>query len=74
MADHQSDEKVNPGFERGIRIGSVRDGKVTAFIRDPDGFKGSQEGVTVDSDGNVFGSLTGGMALRKYTKGAGGTQ
>jgi sugar lactone lactonase YvrE len=73
VADHQSDEKVNPGFERGIRIGSVRDGKVTAFIRDPDGFKGSQEGVTADSSGNVFGSLTGGMALRKYVK-AGGTQ
>jgi len=74
VADHQSDEKVNPGFERGIRIGSARDGKVTAFIRDPDGFKGSQEGVAVDSGGNVFGSLTGGRALRKYAKAGGGTQ
>ena len=74
VADHQSDEKTNPGFERGIRIGSARDGKVTAFIRDPDGFKGSQEGVVADSAGNVFGSLTGGRALRKYAKAGGGTQ
>ena len=32
-ADTQSDEKTNPGFKRGIRIGSAKDGKVTAFIR-----------------------------------------
>src|SRR6266850_3457943 len=34
-ADHQSGDmegKVNPGFKKGIRIGSVKDGKVTAFI------------------------------------------
>lgn len=72
VADHQSDEKVNPGFTKGIRIGSARDGKVTAFI--PDSPMGSQEGVAADSQGNIFGSLTGGMALRKYVKAAGGTQ
>ena len=72
VADHQSDEKTNPGFQRGIRIGSARDGKVTAFIVDaPDG---SQEGVAADTAGNVYGSLTGGKALRKFTKTGGGTQ
>ena len=66
-ADHQSDEKTNPGWRKGIRIGSVKDGKVTAFILDPDP-NGSQEGVAADAKGNVFGSLTGGMALKRYVK------
>ena len=35
VADHQSDAKTNPGFRKGITIGSARDGKVTTFILDP---------------------------------------
>ncbi len=73
IADHQSDEKTNPGFTKGIRVGSVKDGKVTAFI--PDKPDGTQEGVAVDAQGNVYGSLTGGptgavggAALRKYVR------
>jgi sugar lactone lactonase YvrE len=73
VADHESNEKTNPGFKKGIRIGSARDGKVASFILDPDPM-GSQEGVAADSAGNVYGSLTGGMALKKYIKAAGGTQ
>jgi sugar lactone lactonase YvrE len=68
VADHQSDAKTNPGFTRGIRIGSARDGKVTVFIPDPN-VDGSQEGVAADANGNVYGSLTGGMALKKYVRG-----
>jgi DNA-binding beta-propeller fold protein YncE len=67
VADHQSDAKTNPGFSKGITIGSARDGKVTARIPDPDP-NGSQEGVAVDANGNIYGSLTGGMALKKYVK------
>lgn len=65
VADHQSDEKTNPGFRKGITIGSARDGKVATFIPDPDP-EGSQEGVAVDAKGNIYGSLTAGMALKKY--------
>ena len=65
VADHQSDQKTNPGFRKGITIGSARDGKVTTFIPDPDP-EGSQEGVAADAKGNIYGSLTGGMALKKY--------
>jgi len=71
-ADSESDDKRNPGWKRGIRIGSARDGKVEAFILDPDP-NGSQEGVAADAKGNVFGSLTGGMALKKYVKGKSGS-
>ena len=67
VADHQSDAKTNPGFRKGITIGSARDGKVTAFIPDPDpegiaGRRGRRR------QGNIYGSLTGGMALKKYVK------
>jgi sugar lactone lactonase YvrE len=67
VADHQSDPKTNPGFSKGITIGSAKDGKVTARIPDPDP-EGSQEGVAADAKGNIYGSLTGGMALKRYVK------
>lgn len=68
VADSSSSNtpRSNPGFEEGIRVGSVRDGRVTLFILDPDA-SGSQEGVVADSEGNIYGSLTAGMALRKYS-------
>ncbi|MBI4471488.1 MAG: hypothetical protein HY646_02395 [Acidobacteria bacterium] len=65
LADHQSDQTTNPGFRKGITIGSAKNGKVMAFIPD---LAGSQEGVAADAKGNVYGSLTGGMALKKYVK------
>ena len=51
----------NPGWQRGIRIGSVKDGKVTAFIPDPDGEpdKGATsgaEGLWVDKAGIIYGA------------------
>ena len=67
VTDSSSDAETHPGWKEGIRFGSVTDGKVTGFIDDPDA-NGSQEGVVADVDGNIYGSLTGGMALRKYTK------
>jgi streptogramin lyase len=68
-ADSQSDETTNPGgWRRGIWIGSAKDGKVTAFVPDPDPKNGSQEGVAVDARGNLYGSLTSGMALKKYAR------
>lgn len=67
VADHMSDATTNPGFRKGITIGSARDGTVRTFIPDPDP-EGSQEGVAVDAQGNIYGSLTGGMALKKYVK------
>jgi sugar lactone lactonase YvrE len=66
-ADTQSDEKTNPGFSRGIRIGSAKDGKVTALISDPDP-DGTGEGVAADASGNVYGALTARQALKKYVK------
>ena len=67
VADHQSDETTNPGWKKGVRIGRASDGRVTAFIPDPDP-EGSQEGVAADAADSVYGSLTGGRAIKKYVK------
>lgn len=60
----------NPGVQRGIRIGKIKDGKVTALIPDPDPKGGSSisEGVAVDHDGNVYGAEVGPKDLKKYVK------
>jgi sugar lactone lactonase YvrE len=70
VADSQSDDKTNPGFKQGIRIGSVKDGKVLAFIPLTDAATGSAEELAVDDQGNVFAGFTakGKMAVRKFVK------
>jgi DNA-binding beta-propeller fold protein YncE len=56
-----------PDWKQGVRIGDVAGGVVTTFIGDPDE-RSTQEGVTADAAGNVYASLTIGMALRKYER------
>ena len=70
VADSQSNDKTNPGFKPGIRIGSTKDGKVIAFIPLTDPTIGAAEEVAVDDEGNVFAGFTavGKMALRKFVK------
>jgi DNA-binding beta-propeller fold protein YncE len=68
-ADSESTERVHPGWLRGIRIGTLKDGKVTTFIpphttaNSPDGATG--EGIAVDAAGNIF---TAEATLRGVTK------
>ena len=73
VADSQSNATQNPGFTRGIRIGSAKDGKVTAFIPDdkPDPDKNNNagaEGVAADANGNIYAGDVTGQMLRKYVK------
>jgi sugar lactone lactonase YvrE len=63
----------NPGWKRGIRVGSARDAFVTAFIPDPEpnpdqAGTTAAEGVAVDADGNIYGAEVGPKALKKYVK------
>jgi len=77
VADSESGS-VNPNrpeWRRGIRIGKLSDGKVTAFIPDPEtrnapDFRGTSaaEGVAVDAQGNIYGAEVGPRAVKKYTK------
>ncbi len=60
-----------PGIKKGIRIGSARDGKVTAFIEDsestvPD--HSGAEGVGVDARGNVYGAVVRRQMLERHVK------
>ncbi len=71
-----TDYGLNPGFERGIRIGSAKDGKVIAFIPDPQKedangrrpVTSAAEGVAADSKGNVYGAEVGPRDVKKYVK------
>jgi sugar lactone lactonase YvrE len=67
VADSQSSEKTNPGFQQGIRIGSAKDGKVTAFIPETKEL-GALEGVAADSQGIIYGGYTNSMNLRRFVK------
>ena len=56
---------------RGIRIGSAKDGSVTAFIPDPDTTQrstSSAEGVAVDRNGVIYGAEVGQRALKRYVR------
>jgi streptogramin lyase len=68
VGDSQSDEKTNPPFQQGIRIGSVKDGKVTTFIPSMDAKISMPEGVAADKDGNVFGGFATGMDFKKFAR------
>jgi DNA-binding beta-propeller fold protein YncE len=67
VADSQSGEKYNKAFKQGIRIGSVKDGKVTAFINIA-GTSQMPEGVAADAEGNVYGGFTANQTVKKFTK------
>ena len=70
-ADSESSERRHPGWLRGIRIGSLRDGKVTMFIPahptdSPDGAMG--EGIAIDSAGNIYTAEAQLRGVTKYVK------
>ena len=59
------------GIKKGIRIGSARDGSVTAFIEDmestvPD--HSGAEGVGVDGAGNVYGAVVRRQMLERHVR------
>ena len=66
------DYGYNPGVKRGIRFGSVKDGRVAGFIPDPSpvGVSSMSEGVAVDHQGAVYGAEVGPRDLKKYVKAA----
>jgi sugar lactone lactonase YvrE len=72
--DSQSTDKqganYNPGCKTGIRVGSVKDGKVTAFIPEPvvDPKKAPPEGITADGDGVIYAAAQQQSNVMKYVK------
>jgi streptogramin lyase len=72
VADSESNSvRPNPGFKRGMRVGSAKDGAVTAFIPDPVEVAtttSAAEGVAVDSKGAIYGAEVANKDLKKYVK------
>jgi DNA-binding beta-propeller fold protein YncE len=73
VADSESESvsRNHDGWKRGIRIGRLSDGVVTAFIPDPaEKATGTSaaEGVAVDAAGNIFGAEVGPKRVNKYVK------
>jgi DNA-binding beta-propeller fold protein YncE len=73
VADSESESvsKNHDGWKRGIRVGKVSDGMVTAFIPDPvERTTGTSaaEGVAVDAMGNIYGAEVGPKRLMKYVR------
>jgi sugar lactone lactonase YvrE len=65
--DSESDDNYNPGWRKGLRVGSARTGEVWYFIREhvserPSGMGGygsMGEGVTVDKNGIIYAGEVG---------------
>jgi streptogramin lyase len=75
VADSESTEKEgyghNPGWKRGIRVGSARDGSVSAFIPDPSpgsAVTSAAEGVAADKLGTIYGAEVGSKDVKKYVR------
>jgi streptogramin lyase len=65
--DSESDENYNPGWRKGLRVGSARTGEVMYFVPEHvskrasgmGGYGSMGEGVAVDAQGNVFAGEVG---------------
>lgn len=70
-ADSESSARSNPGWRRGIRVGSAVTGHVLYFIPDPAASPGgtsAAEGVAADAAGNIYGAEVGPRQLVKYVR------
>lgn len=71
VADSESWGPDNPGWKKGIRVGSAKDGSVKYFIEDIESTTqdhSGAEGVGVDADGNVYGAVVRRKMLEKHAK------
>ena len=73
VADSESNTARHPGWKRGIRVGSAKDGTVQAFIPDPEpdqdrATTSGAEGVAADAQGVIYGAEVGPKGLKRYVK------
>ncbi len=71
VADSESWGTDEPGWKKGIRIGSAKTGKVNYFIEDMESTTqehSGAEGVAVDAAGNVYGAVVRRQMLEKHIK------
>jgi sugar lactone lactonase YvrE len=71
VADSESWGSDQPGWKKGIRIGSAKDGSVKYFIEDMESTTeehSGAEGVGVDAQGNVYGGVVRRKMLEKHIR------
>ncbi len=72
VADSESNPTRNPGWQRGIRVGSAKDGSVRIFIPipgpNPNAGTSGPEGVAAAADGTIYGAETGGHDVKRYAR------
>ena len=71
VADSESWGPDNPGWKKGIRVGSARDGSVQYFIEDIESTTiehSGAEGVAADAMGNVYGAVVRRRMLEKFVR------
>jgi sugar lactone lactonase YvrE len=71
VADSESWGPDNPGWRKGIRIGSAKDGSVRYFIEDVESTTiehSGAEGVGVDAAGNIYGAVVRRRMLERFSK------
>jgi sugar lactone lactonase YvrE len=72
VTDSESNPNRNPDYQRGLRVGSARDGSVRAFVpivsANPAAAAGGPEGIAADADGTIYGAETGGRDIKRYLK------
>jgi sugar lactone lactonase YvrE len=71
VADSESSPQRHPGWLKGIRAGSLKDGKVTIFVpphktEAPDGAMG--EGIDIDAAGNLYTAEATVRGVTKYVR------
>src|SRR5215471_8911004 len=71
VADSESTPRSHPGWLKGIRIGNLKDGKVTIFVPphktdSPDGAMG--EGIAIDAAGNLYTAEATVRGVTKYVR------
>ena len=61
---------AHPGWERGVRVGRLRDGEVLYLIPDRSTLKDTSgaEGIAVDANGNIYGGEVGQRQLVKHVR------
>jgi DNA-binding beta-propeller fold protein YncE len=70
-SDNQGAANYNPGCRRGIRVGSVKDGKVMYFIPPPvppDPKMQPPIGIVADRNGTIYAASDDQMDIKKYVK------
>src|SRR6266581_3752118 len=72
VSDSHSNSTVNPGYTRGITVGSAKDGSIKYFIPDPDLAQADvnrisgASGIVADAKGTMYAADVGPHKLRKY--------